>query len=193
MRRPLGLILLGFLLSAPAAALAAGPERTAEDPAAQAEPHGILEEHEHANALSLFLGGTTETEEQETYFTLGLEYERTLGRRFALQLVAEHVSDKDAWVFAAPLLYRPVGELHFIAGPGFETAPRRPESGHDSAEAEAPHDAREASFLLRFGVGYKLKLGKRLEVFPNVDLDLVREHGEWVKAVVFGVSVGFGF
>lgn len=190
MRQKLGLILLAGVLTAPRAAAAAEPETV------QAEAHDDLGGLEHRNGLSVFLGGTTETEEDATYFTVGLEYERKVGRRLALQLVSEHVSDFDAWVFAAPLLYRPVGELQLIAGPGLETARRRPELGHGGeppAEPEAVDEEREALFLMRFGVGYKLSLGKRLDVFPSVDLDLVRENGEWVQAVVFGVSVGFEF
>jgi hypothetical protein len=30
-------------------------------------------------------------------------------------------------------------------------------------------------------------------VTPAMALDLGREHGRWVEAVVFGVGIGFGF
>ncbi|MFI4944065.1 MAG: hypothetical protein ACHP85_12415, partial [Burkholderiales bacterium] len=82
-----------------------------------------------------------------------------------------------------------------MAGPGLETTPRRPES-HDP-DGEQPHEGESEEggpfFLWRFGVGYTFELRERLAVTPNIDLDLVREHGEWATAWVFGVSIGLRF
>ena len=56
------------------------------------------DETHRPNVASVFLGATTETAEDETYFTVGAEYERRLSSRWGFQLAAEYVSDFDAWV-----------------------------------------------------------------------------------------------
>lgn len=69
----------------------------------QAEPAGEHGEHaeayaghhvhaEHRNGLGLYLGGTRVTAEDQTFFTLGFEYERLLADRWAVQVVVEHVN-----------------------------------------------------------------------------------------------------
>lgn len=148
--------------------------------AAEEPPHA--EEHEHANELAVFLGGTTEND--ETHFTIGGEYERRLGERFGLSFVAEHVSDTDAWVFLAPFSFRPVRGLglKLYAGPGFESKLPEPHEEH----------GRETFFAARVGVGWALELG-RVALTPQVELDLTREDHRWEKAVVFGVAIGVGF
>jgi len=79
--------------------------------AAAQEPttHEAHEEHEHANEVAVFLGGTTESD--TTHFTIGAEYERRLGERFGMSFVSEHVSGTGAWVFLAPFTLRPVRAL----------------------------------------------------------------------------------
>ena len=47
---------------------------------------------EHRNGLGLYLGGTRVTAEDQTFFTLGFEYERLLADRWAVQVVVEHVN-----------------------------------------------------------------------------------------------------
>jgi hypothetical protein len=166
---------------------------THDDPAAQAH-------HEHLNEIAVVLGGTYESEEKETFFTWGLEYERMLNRRVGVSLVGERITKVDAFVFVAPFVYRPLPALKLVAGPGWELKPRRPGGGHGDegaahgheSESETEQQGDENLFLWRFGVGYSFHLGKAV-VTPAVNLDLVREHGRWVEAVVFDVSIGFGF
>lgn len=168
------------------------------------EPHaGHPVHHEHKNGLALFLGGTYESAEEETYFTLGLEYERKLADRWAFQLVAEHVNDFDAWVVTAPVGFRLAGTLWALTGPGLETEPRRrgPEAELHGAEGEEghstePHEEEEGPFFLwRFGLAYSIHLGEsgRFALTPGAYLDLVRENGEWVEAWVFGVGLTYHF
>jgi hypothetical protein len=168
-----------------------------------AQGHEVAQEshethHEHHNEIAVVLGGTYESEEEKTFFTWGLEYERLFSRRFGISAVGEHITDVDAVVVAAPFVYRPVPALKLMTGPGLELKPRRSggEHGHEershAGEAEAEATGDETLFLWRFGVGYGFHVGG-VVVTPAVDLDLVREHGRWVEAVVFDVSIGFGF
>jgi hypothetical protein len=172
-------------------------QEPAGHPAASAahdpEPH--VESHEHANELAVFLGGTRE--EDETHLTLGAEYERRLGARFGLSVVAEHVDGVDAWVLLAPVTWRPIRErgLKLYAGPGFESRsePKHPpEAATHASEETAEGGGRESFFVLRAGVGWAVELG-RLALTPQVEVDFVREHGAWQGAFVFGIAVGFGF
>jgi hypothetical protein len=162
------------------------------------EEHG--EHAEHAkNGLALFLGGTVETVEDETFFTIGGEYERHLADRWGVQLVVEHVNDFDAWVVIAPVGFRLVDKLWFVTGPGLETESRRNEEhdgGHDVVEHSAEiHGEEEGGpfFLWRFGLGYSFHLGHSFGVMPSVNFDVVREHGEWAEAWVLGVSLTYHF
>jgi hypothetical protein len=159
----------------------------AQESASRAGP----EEHAaRANTLALFSGATLETAEDEAYFTLGLEYERELSHRWALMAVAEHVFDFDAWVIVAPVAFKPTGGLSLMTGSGLETTPRRPSEGEAGGHAGSESEKDGPFFLWRFGIGYTLPIGERFTVAPNLDVDLVREHGEWERAWVFGVSLG---
>jgi hypothetical protein len=189
------LVVAAGLLAAPAGAGAQ------EHDAAQAAVHDAHVEHAK-NALALFLGGTLETVEDETFFTIGGEYERGLGDRWGIQLVVEHVNDFDAWVVIAPVGFRVVDQLWITAGPGLETEPRHPEEDHGGHEIDPHGDVRSLEaheeeggpfFLWRFGVNYGIHLNESWGLMPSLNLDLVREHGEWVEAWVFGVSVAYHF
>jgi hypothetical protein len=207
------LVAAAGLLAAPLGAHAQEHDASRPEAHDAQGPSGVsTESGEHAghdahgehpkNALALFLGGTLETAEDETFFTIGGEYERRLADRWAVQAVVEHVNDFDAWVVIAPVGFRVVDQLWIAAGPGFETDPRRPEEDHGGHEI-APHgdvgslEAHEEEggpfFLWRFGVNYGIHLNEKWGLMPSFNLDLVREHGEWVEAWVFGVSVAYHF
>ena len=165
----------------------AGP--TGESTEVEQGEHAGHEAHgEHPkNGLALFLGGTLETAEDETFFTIGGEYERRLADRWAVQLVVEHVNDFDAWVVVAPVGFRVVDELWITARPGLETEPRRPgleehDGGHEidphgEEHTVDPHEEAEGGplFLWRFGLVYPIHLGETFAVMPTFALDLVRE------------------
>lgn len=179
-------------------AVAGGAHEGAETQAHEA--HGEHEGHgEHPkNALALFLGGTRETAEHETFFTIGGEYERQLADRWGVQLVVEHVNDFDAWVAIVPVGFRVVDKLWITAGPGLETEPRKPAhavEGHQGDEhaGAGDEDSEGPFFLWRFGVNYNIHLNERWGLMPSFNLDLVREHGEWAEAWVFGVSLAYHF
>ena len=200
-------IALTCLCVAAAAARAqehAGPEPGAEDahatPAAAEAHEGHGEEHAK-NALLLVLGGTYEGEEKETFFTIGGEYERLFNPKFAVVLGVEYITEVDAVVAVLPFVYRHGSGLRLFTGPGLELKTRRPhvegehEGGHGVAEdvVDRLPGKEENLFLWRFGVGYNFPVGERYAIAPHLDLDLVREDGHWVEAVVFTVSIGFDF
>lgn len=168
------------------------PAPGAPHAAQAAHPEG--DESHRPNVASVFLGATTETAEDETYFTVGAEYERRLSSRWGFQLAAEYVSDFDAWVVAAPLAIRPVGGLWLGVGPGFQTKPGRAEAEHHGGHEGGVLEEEDGPFFLwRFKAGYGIHFGHKFSAMPNVSFDLVRENGEWAKAWVFGVSFGAHF
>jgi hypothetical protein len=176
-------------------AAAQEPSTPAAHGASERRPahEGHAEEHEHANELAVFLGGTTEND--ETHFTIGGEYERRLGERFGLSFVGEHVNDTAAWVFVAPFTFRPVRRLglKLYAGPGFETkVPEREPHVTEGSPSDADEHDRATFFVARAGVGWALELG-RVALTPQLELDSVREDGRWEKALVFGIAIGMGF
>ena len=162
---------------------------------------------EHKNGVALFLGGTMESAENQTFGTIGLEYEHKLADRWAFQLIAEHVNDFDAWVVTAPVGFRLAGTLWAVAGPGLETEARRtglePEphedvhgTSHDDGHSSESHEEGGGPFFLwRFGFVYGIHLGEsgRFALTPSLSLDLVREHGEWLEGLVFGVGLTYHF
>ena len=181
----------------------------ATDGESHGEAHEAHAEGHPANGLFGILGATYESEEENTYFTWGLEYERVFNPHLGVALGVENITDIDAWVGNLCLVYRHPSGLRLLAGPGIEFKTRRPEfelpehgegeqPGH--IEGELPGDIadrlpseRENLFLWRFGIAYNVPLAERWVAVPAFDLDFVREDGHWVWAAVFAVSIGFDF
>lgn len=153
------------------------------------------EEHEGKHEAAFFLGATIEEEEgeRENLFTFGVEYEYRFLPRLGISAEIEHIDGADTQVFAFPAVFHAYRGLMFIAGPGWENAPRRRERFGD-----------ETRFLIRTGVQYSIHLGGRFAVMPALDFDFVRE-GEpivalpeaeergWRTVYVVGVKLAVGF
>ncbi len=195
---------LGLVATLVAAQEHAGPEPGAEEAHAAHDATEAHEAHgeEHArNGLGIVLGGTYESEEKDTFFTIGAEYERLFSPKFAVALGVEYITEVDALVAVLPFVYRHGSGWRLLAGPGLELKTRRPhgESEHEGGAGIAEDIAdglpgkEENLFLWRFGAAYNFEVGERYSIAPHVDLDLVREDGHWVEAVVFSVSIGFDF
>ena len=163
------------------------------------------EEHVHKNEVAFFLGGTTEShdDETETFLTVGADYEHRFHPRLGISFEAEWVTDVDSAVFAFPAVVHVYKGLMVMVGPGWETAPRR-----------FRVFGKERSFLMRTGVQYSFEIGERVSLIPALDFDFVRrtplelpegaselglgfdatEGGaEWERLVVFGVKLAFSF
>ena len=166
--------------------------------AAQRDHH---EEHEHKNEVAVFLGVTTETitDEVERYFSFGAEYEYRFLPRLGISAEIEYVTDVESTVFVFPVVIHAYHGLMFLAGPGWETAPRVVEAS-----------GKESSFLFRTGVQYAFHIGGRYSIIPSVNFDFIREtelefappgHGEaflvetveWGRTFVWGVKFGIAF
>jgi hypothetical protein len=208
----LALGLLGFLGGSPGGAQE--HEDSEHEDATHGTEHASSAEHgEHEggvelekNAAGLLLGGTWESAEDETYFTIGAEYARELSHRWSMSAVAEYLDDVNAWVFVFPANYllgpkhpHPERHFNFSFGPGWEHKSRRPHGGHGDEHGHGAGRSEEIDlgeeenlFLWRTGIKYTFHRG-RYEIVPALDLDLVRENGEWVEAIVFDVGIGFGF
>ena len=176
------------------------PHEAAREHGESAEPFGGHAVHAHyKNGVALFLGGTLESAEDQTFLTVGFEFERMLADRWAIQVVGEHVHDFDALVVTAPVGFRLAGTLWAMTGPGLESEARRTglePDPHDDEHSTDPHEEGGGPFFLwRFGFVYAIHLGEsgRFALTPSLSLDLVREHGEWVKAWVFGVGLTVHF
>jgi hypothetical protein len=127
------------------------------------------------------VAGTTNIDEEKTFFTLGLEYERRIGERFGVVTEAEYQFDADSWIVAAPLVVHPGRGFKLFAGPGFEHAD------------EAEEDGSATHFLFRAGGAYILEVAERYSIGPTVSVDFVRERGAWVQSLTFGMTVGVAF
>ncbi len=145
---------------------------------ALADEHGGEHEGEgaheiHPNMLGIFLGQTLEGRLED--LTLGVEYERRIGRSFGIGVFAEYVTDDlDFFVYGVPFAYHN-GHFKAYLAPGVE----------DSSEAGA-------EFMVRIGAEYGFEVGE-WEISPQINLDYVDKEGGWEEIWVLGFVIGKGF
>lgn len=113
--------LVGAVALGAATLLTSPPAGTQDAPGAEAGPGERREEPERSNELALVLAGTHEHEEEASFFTIGGEYERRLGRRWGVGVTAEYVTDIEAFVMVTTVVFRPLPRLKLLAGPGIES------------------------------------------------------------------------
>lgn len=143
-------LLLAALFAAPAAAQEAAPE---------GKPHH----------LSVVIGGTHIPHEDETAFTLGVDYEYRLSKAVGLGFVAEHAfGEIDSTTLLA------VADFHLTEGLAIQTGPG----------VEFVDD--ETFFVARLGILYEFEIGEAFTLAPQVHYDL--SSGE--DAIVFGIAIG---
>jgi hypothetical protein len=148
-----------------AVARAEGGASAAEE-AQEGEEHG-----EHRHHLSLLLGATSYLEENETSFTLGVDYERRLSPRWGAGLFGEVVfADETETLLGVSGIYHATRQLELVAGVGLEFADG------------------ESELLLRLGAVY-LWEKRGYSLGPFLFWDTVS--GD--SSLVYGVSVGKGF
>lgn len=150
--------LAGLLLAAAIAAPAA-----AQEGASHAEkPHH----------LSVVIGGTHIPHEDETAFTLGVDYEYRLNQTLGLGFVAEHAFGP---ISSTTLLA--VADIHILGGLAIQAGPG----------VEFVND--ESFFVTRLGALYELEIGEHLTVSPQLHYDLSGHE----NAIVFAIAIGKAF
>lgn len=149
------------------------------------------EQEEHINAYhaGIFTGFTTNNKNNETSFTLGLDYEyRMLMTDYylGLGLLIEGVfaNNKESLI-GIPIYFHPVGGLKIYIAPGFIFGVEPIES----ATGETKNNTKSVSnFLFRFGAGYDFHLGM-FSISPGVAIDIVRGQTSYVYGLTFGLGL----
>ena len=140
------------------------------------------EEEERLNAVEVFLGGVTETDDWATGFGAGLGYVRHLSTMWGLGVAGE-LSTTDverAWLVNVPLYFYPAGGLGLKAGPVIEGSKEAPEDGEEGET--------KTEFGVRFGAAWEFEIGERFTLSPEVNLDLVGGSVTWVYGLTFGLG-----
>jgi hypothetical protein len=182
--RAIGFVVLAIalLMTLPASALEeegheSGSHEDAES--THGDEHGEHEFHRHH--FSVFLGVTYFEEEKETEegghqtettgtFTLGVDYEYRLNRRWGVGALADYAgADFRAFIVGVPIFLHVGQNWRLIVAPGLENK--------DEVEP-----------MVRFGVNYDLEVGT-WSITPAINLD-INEHEQ---TLVFGVNIGRGF
>ena len=101
----LGLILIGLLVCS--------GQLLAQETYQESGDEGEVSEGEHKNHLAVFLGVTVE--EDENAFSLGVDYERRVSRRFGIGALVDYASgDVRAFVVGLPVFIHATDRLRFI-------------------------------------------------------------------------------
>ncbi|MDH3744352.1 MAG: hypothetical protein OES47_04535 [Acidobacteriota bacterium] len=142
------------------------------------------EEHEfHRHHVSVFLGVTDGevtidsgpgpvTVKDEQAFTVGLDYEYRLTRRWGIGALVDYAGkDFRTSVLGVPVFIHASERLKLVLAPGIE------EREHEGSE-----------FMVRAGLEYEFEVGG-ISVAPAVNLDFVDDE----ETLVYGLSVGKGF
>jgi hypothetical protein len=122
--------------------------------------------------LSAVIGGTHIPHEDETAFTLGLDYEYRLNKTLGLGFVAEHAFGP---VSSTTLLA--VADIHVAGGFAIQTGPG----------VEFVDD--ESFFVTRLGALYEFEIGEAFTLSPQLHYDF--STGD--DAIVFGIAIGKAF
>ena len=125
----------------------------------------------HGNHIAIFVGVTDE--EAENAFSLGLDYERRLTRRFGIGVLTDYAfGEVRAFVIGVPIFFHATDRLKFLLAPGFEDA-----------------DAHDRETLIRIGGEYSFEMTARWSIAPTFNIDIVEDE----EIFVFGVNFGRGF
>ncbi len=152
-------------------------EAEAHEEAGHTSGHG-----HHSNHLGIFFGASTQLQYDDTGFTIGLEYERFLGRHFGLGLTVDVNATNLQRHFTAslPFLYHATSGLKLWVAPGLEFGE---EEDHDS------HEKKNITyFLIQMGMGYSFFFDW-FSLTPQFYVDWAGGH--WT--LVYGVAAGIGF
>jgi len=174
-------LLAALVFLVPAATAGQGLEAAAEN---VSEGHEIAEHEFHRNHFGGFLGASTHSDNDETGFTLGLEYARQFTPRWAVTAYTELVGgdlERDT-ILAVGAIFYPMRRLGLVVAPGVELANKDVEH-HGDVEREY-----ENEFLLRLGAEYGFPVGQA-SLGPAVFADWAGNR--WT--LVYGIGMVTGF
>jgi hypothetical protein len=161
----------------------AGQENELDSRGTVAEHRGT-ERDFHRNHFGGFLGASTHFDNDETGFTLGLEYARQFTPRWAVVGYTELVSgdlERDI-ILAIGAIFYPTRRLGLVVAPGVELADKNVER-HGEVERED-----ETELLFRFGAAYGFPVGQA-SLGPAVFADWAGNR--WT--LVYGIGMVTGF
>ena len=135
----------------------------------------------HKNHLALIVGHAEEEDSdghRESGKLLGGEYLRMLTDRWSWGVIAETEafgSDHERQgILAVPFSYFPTRDWRLFAAPGIEFRER----------GDPEH------FMFRIGTGYQFRLGERVTLSPEIEVDFV---SGGTRVFVFALALGYGF
>jgi hypothetical protein len=163
---------------------AAGGDHRSGATAATAHHEGAAHEY-HRNHFGGLLGTSVHLDNDDTAFTLGLEYARQFAPRWAVAGYVESVSsdiERDV-IVAAGIIYYPVSRLGLLLAPGIESAAKDVEH-HGEVEREY-----ETEFLIRLGASYGFPVAPQASIGPVLLVD--RSAHRWTVVIAVGTVVGF--
>ncbi len=155
------------------------------------ETHSEGEHESHGrHHAALFLGATTDFEEEETDFSLGADYEFRVLPQLGIGLLGEVTfAEEEVFIVGAPILFHPNARIVLGVAPGLEIVDEMSGEHEGIApEGEEAETETETTFLLRLIGGYELELSS-FTLTPTVSLDLV----DGDASLVYGISFGKGF
>jgi hypothetical protein len=138
------------------------------------------------NHAGLFLGATTL--DDETDFTLGLDYERLTGLAGGTigygVLLDNNFAEKNIFIVGLPVFWHPWQGLKLLVAPGYEF-----KEGGGTDKTTGKKKKAKQKYLTRVGVGYDFHVDS-YSIGPIVSVDLI-DGGD--TGVVYGLAVGTGF
>jgi len=169
-----------FLVSVPAP----GQEHEPDSISAAAD-HRPTEHEFHRNHFGGLIGVSTHLDNDDSGFTLGLEYARQFSLHWALGAYTELVSsnlERDV-ILAVGGIFYPIRGVSLVVAPGVEFASKDVEH-HGEVEQE-----NETEFLLRLGAGYGFQVTSQAGLGPVLLFD--RTGNRWTLVFALGMVVGF--
>ncbi len=156
------------------------------DAASESAPkvHETHEHEFHRNHFGGFLGASTHSDNNETGFTLGLDYVRQFTPRWAAIGYTELVSgdtERDI-ILAVGVIFYPTPRLGLVVAPGVEFVTKDIEH-HGEVEKEE-----ETELLWRFSAGYGFPVGQA-SLGPIVFGDWAGNR--WTIGYGIGMTTGF--
>lgn len=127
----------------------------------------VFEDPEWKNEISLFLGGTSHSEENA--FTIGLDYQYRISRIVGVGILIDYATGNLQSLLVGPILYLHASNFEFIVAPAIE------------------FEGDETVYVTRLGVEYGFEFS-RYSISPGVFFDTERNNR---PALAYGVSFGF--